>query len=481
TCTYIEPDQDGDGWGDGCDPCPVDATDDSDGDGLCDSEDLCPQVADQSDVDTDADGIPDDCDEDSCGAGRVRIAGQGCAPIDQDGDGVGQDVDCDDDNAAVGDCSALPGTPYCDPEAGRCVGCTRDEHCEDSQLCEVAAGSCVACLSDTDCEEGLVCDVEAGSCLECLTDTDCGATQVCDGDTASCVECLVDTDCGEGLHCATESARCVLCQEDAECDQAPLSYCDPAADGGVGACVACLEDDHCDNGACAPHCDEATWTCVLDPGTQPAPFGDTLTQSYCQGICEELQTWCDETPATCVSDCIADIDEDGLRAADHYCRYKAAKQGVCELPEGLCVGDEDGCAIPTSEACAQLCADPQLQTCIEDMSPEVMASLSFPYDVTLLSADLCIAACSGIVHLDPWAVSEAVCRRDLLLATDCHTSAFDEALCKDARPCDEDSPTCATWDKARGGNGHVYQAVALKTGITWWDAQMLAELLGGHL
>jgi MYXO-CTERM domain-containing protein len=44
-----DPDQsdtDGDGRGDACDPCPVDAADDRDGDGLCDSDDPCPDQAD---------------------------------------------------------------------------------------------------------------------------------------------------------------------------------------------------------------------------------------------------------------------------------------------------------------------------------------------------------------------------------------------------------------------------------------------------
>ena len=57
-------DTDGDGTSDGCDPCPLDFSDDSDGDGVCDSDDICPGGDDT--VDSDGDGTPDDCEVDSC-------------------------------------------------------------------------------------------------------------------------------------------------------------------------------------------------------------------------------------------------------------------------------------------------------------------------------------------------------------------------------------------------------------------------------
>ncbi len=54
-------DADGDGLGDACDTCPLDATNDPDADGVCDDVDLCIGVADSSNADTNDDGIGDAC------------------------------------------------------------------------------------------------------------------------------------------------------------------------------------------------------------------------------------------------------------------------------------------------------------------------------------------------------------------------------------------------------------------------------------
>ncbi len=97
-------DTDGDGVGDACDACPVDALDDFDRDGVCDSDDLCPGYDDR--IDSDSDGVPDDCD--ICPSDN---------PDDSDGDGVcGSDdlcpgfddlTDTDGDGVADG-CDACP-------------------------------------------------------------------------------------------------------------------------------------------------------------------------------------------------------------------------------------------------------------------------------------------------------------------------------------------------------------------------------------
>ncbi len=63
-------DEDNDGKGDACDPCPLDATDactavssmDRDGDGVRDELDVCPNVANPGQEDRDADGRGDACD-----------------------------------------------------------------------------------------------------------------------------------------------------------------------------------------------------------------------------------------------------------------------------------------------------------------------------------------------------------------------------------------------------------------------------------
>lgn len=68
-------DQDGDGLGDVCDPCPLGG--DSDGDGVCDSDDNCPDIANPAQTDEDNNGVGDACER--CPLGEEH---------DPDGDGV---------------------------------------------------------------------------------------------------------------------------------------------------------------------------------------------------------------------------------------------------------------------------------------------------------------------------------------------------------------------------------------------------------
>jgi len=55
-------DQDEDGLGDECDPCPNDPEDDADGDGVCGNEDNCPEIKNRDQIDSDEDGLGDECD-----------------------------------------------------------------------------------------------------------------------------------------------------------------------------------------------------------------------------------------------------------------------------------------------------------------------------------------------------------------------------------------------------------------------------------
>lgn len=101
-----EPDTDGDGAVDVCDPCPTDPLDDPDGDGICGDVDNAPAVANLDQADADADGVgdvtdvcpgefdPPQRDLDSDGIGDACDA-------DIDGDGVPNDVDDDIDSDTV--------------------------------------------------------------------------------------------------------------------------------------------------------------------------------------------------------------------------------------------------------------------------------------------------------------------------------------------------------------------------------------------
>jgi hypothetical protein len=89
-------DGDGDGIGDACDACPLDALNDDDLDAVCSANDNCPSVFNPSQSDGDGDGFGDDCD--NCAA--AANAGQ----ADADGDGHGDQ--CDNCPAVMNDIQA---------------------------------------------------------------------------------------------------------------------------------------------------------------------------------------------------------------------------------------------------------------------------------------------------------------------------------------------------------------------------------------
>ncbi|HEX4823034.1 MAG TPA: thrombospondin type 3 repeat-containing protein [Candidatus Polarisedimenticolaceae bacterium] len=74
--------QDGDAFGDACDPCPLDPLNDADGDGICGNVDNCPTVANANQANQDGDAFGDACD--ACPADPLN---------DVDGDGICGNVD----------------------------------------------------------------------------------------------------------------------------------------------------------------------------------------------------------------------------------------------------------------------------------------------------------------------------------------------------------------------------------------------------
>jgi hypothetical protein len=80
------PDADGDGIANACDPCPLDPANDADHDGVCGNVDNCPLARNPVQHDSDGDGLGDLCDNCPFTANLDQT--------DRDGDGAGDVCDC---------------------------------------------------------------------------------------------------------------------------------------------------------------------------------------------------------------------------------------------------------------------------------------------------------------------------------------------------------------------------------------------------
>jgi hypothetical protein len=207
-------DDDGDGQGDPCDPCPHDPEDDGEGDGHCADVDNCPDDANPNQEDDDGDGQGDICDACPHDPDDDGDADGLCADVDNcpedanpdqddgDGDGVGDicddcpvDPDNDADNDTVcGDvdnCPAIPNGGQTDTDADGpgdpCDPCPLDP--DDDADGDLVCGNADNCpfvandQSDADLDGiGDVCD---GCALDPDNDFDedgfCGDADNCPG------------------------------------------------------------------------------------------------------------------------------------------------------------------------------------------------------------------------------------------------------------------------------------------------------------
>jgi hypothetical protein len=230
-----EPDMDGDGVTDACDPCPTDPLDDADGDGVC-GADLCADAP----GDADGDGV---CDAlDMCAGGDDAL--------DEDGDGVCDALDtcpgADDDIDADGDgvCDLLDTCPGGDD--------TFDD--DGDGVCDLF-DTCPGGDDALDADGDGVCDLmDACAGGDDFSDADedgvCDALDVCgDADDA------VDAD-GDGVPDA--------------CDSCPADALDDSDGDGV-----CDSDD-----ACPGHNDLADADGDGQPDACDWAGGDTSTPEY---------------------------------------------------------------------------------------------------------------------------------------------------------------------------------------------------------
>lgn len=198
-----------------------------------------------------------------------------------------------------GDCVVDPDGRVCDEDAGRCVECTRDEHCPTGR-CRVALNRCVECLNDLDCDVtlGETCRVETSTCVVtgCANDAHCEGPQRCDLAARTCFDCLGDADCAFGGECSEartcvdptvcvgdsdclfpgvcDNARCVACREDADCAGGLL--CEAGDCKEPSTCASsddCGRGRRCDDGACVDA------ECANDPFEPNDSSGDATPLS----------------------------------------------------------------------------------------------------------------------------------------------------------------------------------------------------------
>jgi hypothetical protein len=104
----------------------------------------------------------------------------GDAPLDRPGDGPRDGGDAGDGTEArkgcvdsLG-CTADPGKPACNVDAGVCVGCVQSTDCTNPQapVCDTSVNRCVQCTTSRDCTNPTpFCDAQA--CRACRVDAEC--------------------------------------------------------------------------------------------------------------------------------------------------------------------------------------------------------------------------------------------------------------------------------------------------------------------
>lgn len=213
-----------------------------------------------------------------------------CFPCLDDANGIDRDTGCETN------------TPLCVETASPpvCVGCERDEDCDDGIPCTVdrcveAACERSALPAGASCRDG-VCNgtADESSCVSCIDDTSTGPDRGCTPsqprcDTsqapATCAGCELTRDCDDGNECTADACN------DSACENAALPSGTPCVGGycngipGATICIPkpCENDASCDDGvACTAEVCEESYLCTYTPRHDQCPdSGDVCRPNVC--------------------------------------------------------------------------------------------------------------------------------------------------------------------------------------------------------
>jgi CSLREA domain-containing protein len=425
------PDYDGDGLEDSLDPCPGDDSDDADGDGLCGGSewppaamptgDNCPDHTNPEQEDQDNDGLGDLCDP---------CPDNGFNDLDMDGYCAGTMFnppmlgagDCFDLPLACG-AACNPGlTDECDEYDNDCDGVANEDYVPDKSC---GIGYCHLNNKPSKCySSGYTVKCKPGKPLSAFDETCDGVDDDCDG---LIDEDLPDGTCDDGDACTIGDA-CI----DGNCLSLPLDCNDdnPCTDDGCDpttGCVfenndilcddgdACTENDLCSQGNCAgttatcndnnlctdDGCDPATG-CVFQNNDILCDDGDACTENdLCsQGTCAGTILTCNDNNLCTDDGC------DPANGCNHIANQAACDDGdMCTKGESCFAGEclsgptEDDCCnvdgdceVPffACETQEHLCVSVLCQSCqrASDCHYPGNSCLSYP------SGSYCGAACS---------------------------------------------------------------------------------------
>ncbi|MGB0589629.1 MAG: hypothetical protein ACPGU1_08130 [Myxococcota bacterium] len=504
------PDDDGDGIPDLCDPC-WGTDQDTDNDGVCDTEDLCPGYPSPTNSDADGDGQGDPCDSCHDPDGDTLCGDEDPCPLipseltlamdldddglkepcvlctDADGDGFGLvDQMCPPDNC-VEEPNPLQLDLDSDGVGDACDPCNDVD--DDGTGAGLASESCPVdnCPDEANPEQldsdgdgqGDLCD----SCLDIDADGSC-ADADCDDDNEEV------TACTGGTHCHPDSLICVACLQVSHCpddgDPCTLTRCEPTE----GLCSH-EQVDATSSAVDQALATEAGCTC---PAVDPVPpLSTEMASTFCGQVCTQVVQCLPQDIHPCHSGCITELIEHGAHYATHACeRTIAAVQAQVEassslpFPPTLC--DEEtveslcrpnGCPLSLSEPCVAFC------TAVNDCGDALQAGLpaqpvtSLQRFASLAPEGLCSSSCSGISVGYPSISAQVPLFTDALKAN-CDPDIL--ATPSAGHPCTHYDPTrCRAWGLPWGGQEQGYLAVYRPQGVSWAEAKVISEALGGHL